>query len=144
MLVNDGLIYPDVCGESGGVSPAVASVNKLYFGDNLEVLQRYVPDDSIDLIYLDPPFNSQARYNVLFQSPEDDHASAQAEAFRDTWIWGEESEWCLKEIMKIGGDTARIIEALHSALRNSDMMAYLVMMAIRLYELRLKLKPTGT
>ena len=119
-------------------------MNKLYFGDNLDVLRTYVPDGSVDLIYLDPPFNSQARYNVLFQSPEDEHASAQAEAFRDTWVWGEESEWALREIMKIGGDTARIIEALHSALRSSDMMAYLVMMAVRIHELRLKLKQTGT
>jgi site-specific DNA-methyltransferase (adenine-specific) len=62
-------------------------MNKLYFGDNLDVLREYVADESIDLIYLDPPFNSQAQYNVLFQSPKEDVASAQAQAFRDTWAF---------------------------------------------------------
>jgi site-specific DNA-methyltransferase (adenine-specific) len=102
-------------------------MNKLYFGDNLEILREYIDDASVDLVYLDPPFNSDARYNVLFQSPKDAQASAQAEAFRDTWLWGEEAEWSLKEIMRIGGTTARLIDALHSALQQSDMMAYLVM-----------------
>jgi adenine specific DNA methylase Mod len=68
-------------------------MNKLYFGDNLDVLRECVADDSVDLIYLDPPFNSQAQYNVLFQSPKADAESAQAQAFRDTWIWGDEAEW---------------------------------------------------
>jgi site-specific DNA-methyltransferase (adenine-specific) len=119
-------------------------MNKLYFGDNLEILREYIDDASVDLVYLDPPFNSDARYNVLFQGPKEAQASAQAEAFRDTWLWGEEAEWSLKEIMRIGGTTARLIDALHSALQQSDMMAYLVMMAVRLHELRLKLKETGT
>jgi site-specific DNA-methyltransferase (adenine-specific) len=62
-------------------------MNKLYFGDNLDILREYVLDESVDLIYLDPPFNSQAKFNVLFQSPADAVASAQVEAFRDTWTW---------------------------------------------------------
>lgn len=119
-------------------------MSKLYFGDNLDVLREYVADESVDLIYLDPPFNSQLHYNVLFQSPSDETASAQAQAFRDTWSWGEESEWAMKEIMAYGGSTARIIDALHSALGTSDMMAYLAMMAVRLHELHRKMKSTGS
>ncbi len=119
-------------------------MNKLYFGDNLDVLREYVPDESVDLIYLDPPFNSQAKFNVLFQSPKEDIASAQVEAFKDTWAWGDEAEWAFKDIMKAGGGAARFIDALRSALRESDMMAYLVMMASRLIELHSKLNPDGS
>lgn len=117
--------------------------NKLYFGDNLDILREYIADESVDLIYLDPPFNSQAQYNVLFQTPDNLKAAAQAEAFRDSWTWGEEANWSYQEIMKVGGSTARFIEALRAALGQSDMMAYLVMMAVRLYELHRKLKATG-
>jgi site-specific DNA-methyltransferase (adenine-specific) len=120
------------------------AANKLFFGDNLDVLREYVDDGSIDLVYLDPPFNSQARYNVLFQSPKDDQESAQARAFRDTWTWLEDAQDSYHEIMEAGGNTARFIDALKSALRESDMMAYLVMMAVRLGELHRKLKPNGS
>lgn len=116
----------------------------LYFGDNLDILREYIPDESIDLIYLDPPFNSQANYNVLFTSPAEEAASAQAEAFRDMWTWTEEAEWAYGETMKLGGGVARIVDALRAALGTSDMMAYLVMMAIRLHELRRVLKPNGS
>jgi len=119
------------------------AMNKLYFGDNLDVLRKFVTDESVDLIYLDPPFNSQAQYNVLFRSPKEDSATAQAQAFLDTWTWGEEAEWAFKEVMKRGGGTARFIDALRSALKESDMMAYLVMMAVRLSELQRVLKDTG-
>jgi site-specific DNA-methyltransferase (adenine-specific) len=118
--------------------------NRLYFGDNLDVLREYVDDESVDLIYLDPPFNSQAHYNVLFQSPKDDKESAQARAFRDTWTWLKDAQDSYREIMESGGNTARFIDSLKTALRESDMMAYLVMMAIRLEELHRKLKPTGS
>lgn len=86
MLFNPLLTFhPGESGEPGRVSePALAFVNKLYFGDNLDVLREYVLDESVDLIYLDPPFNSQAKFNVLFQSPTEDIASAQVEAFKDT------------------------------------------------------------
>lgn len=119
-------------------------MNKLYFGDNLEILSGdYIPDESVDLIYLDPPFNSQAQYNLLFKTPEADATAAQVEAFRDTWTWLEEASWAYQEIMRGGGAVARFIEALHSALGESDMMAYLVMMAVRLKQLQRKLKPSG-
>jgi adenine specific DNA methylase Mod len=66
--------------------------NTLYFGDNLDILREYVPDESVDLIYLDPPFNSQAHYNLLFKTPQAEAVASQAEAFRDTWTWGEETK----------------------------------------------------
>src|ERR1700719_263701 len=101
--------------------------NRLYFGDNLDVLREYAPDESVDLVYLDPPFNSQAHYNLVFESPTDERSSAQAGAFRDTWMWGDEAEWSFQEMMRIGGGTARFIDALRSALKESDTMAYLSM-----------------
>jgi site-specific DNA-methyltransferase (adenine-specific) len=117
--------------------------NQLFFGDNLEVLRDQIADSSVDLVYLDPPFNSDARYNVLFASPDDKKASAQAMAFRDTWTWDQEAEWAFSEVARLGGSLASYVNAMHSALGRSDMMAYLVMMAVRLYELRRVLKPTG-
>jgi adenine specific DNA methylase Mod len=119
-------------------------MNKLWFGDNLTILREEIADNSVDLVYLDPPFNSAANYNVLFKSPDEEAASAQVEAFRDTWTWGPEAQWALDEIMQSGGAVTGIIHALHGALGDSDMMAYLVMMAQRLQELRRVLKTTGT
>jgi DNA modification methylase len=118
--------------------------NSLYFGDNLEILRGgNIPDGSVDLIYLDPPFNSQAHYNLLFPTPPSEMATAQAGAFRDSWEWGTEADWAYKEVMRHGGTVARFVDALYSALGRSDVMAYLVMMSVRLHELRRKLKPTG-
>ena len=120
--------------------------NMLYFGDNLDILRRqdYVSDGSADLIYLDPPFNSQAEYNLLFERHGKGSRSAQAGAFRDTWRWEEEATWAHKEIMSHGGQMAQITGAFMSALGASNMMAYLVMMTTRLDELRRKLKPHGS
>ena len=64
------------------------SPNRLYFGDNLDILREHVADDSVDLIYLDPPFNSNANYNVLFREPSGEPSAAQITAFEDTWHWG--------------------------------------------------------
>ncbi|MER9051952.1 DNA methyltransferase [Mesorhizobium sp. M0923] len=119
-------------------------MNKLYFGDNLDVTRKYVEPGSVDLIYLDPPFNSNARYNVLFKSPREDVSSAQVGAFLDFWIWGYEAERAYEHLLtRVGGETGAIVRALRAALGDSDMMAYLVMMAIRLVELHRALKPTG-
>ena len=119
-------------------------MNKLYFGDNLEILRGpEIEPASVDLVYLDPPFNSQAQYNVLFSSPRDT-SSAQAGAFVDTWSWGEESELCFQDAMKLGTGVSRFLDALRSALNESDLMAYLAMMAVRLDALREKLKPSGS
>lgn len=118
-------------------------MSSLWFGDNLSILREEVATSSVDMVYLDPPFNSQANYNVLYKTPAEDAASAQVEAFRDTWTWGPEAQWAHDEIMHDGGAVASIVNALHSALGDCDMMAYLVMMAQRLSELRRVLKPTG-
>ncbi|MBS0297421.1 MAG: site-specific DNA-methyltransferase [Proteobacteria bacterium] len=120
-------------------------MRKLYFGDNLAVLRDRIENSSVDLVYLDPPFNSQARYNVLFKSPRQDVATAQAAAFLDFWSWGHEAESAYHELLTtVGGSTASIVQALRSALGESDMMAYLVMMAVRLQELRRVLRPSGS
>jgi DNA modification methylase len=119
--------------------------NRLYFGDNLEILRREVPDASVDLIYLDPPFNSNATYNVLFKEKSGEESAAQITAFEDTWQWGLESEAVYKEIVTSGPrKLADLMQALLAFLGRNDMMAYLVMMAIRLVELHRALKPTGS
>jgi site-specific DNA-methyltransferase (adenine-specific) len=119
--------------------------NRLYFGDNLDILRREVPDASVDLIYLDPPFNSNATYNVLFKEKSGEESAAQIMAFEDTWQWGLESEALYKEIVTSGPrKLANLMQALLAFLGRNDMMAYLVMMAIRLIELHRVLKPTGS
>ena len=107
------------CGDGGSVVSKLGK-NHLYFGDNLDILREYIPDESVDLVYLDPPFNSQAQYNLLFERQDDGDSSAQAGAFRDTWRWGDEAEWSYQELMKIGGDTARFVAALRAALTRSS------------------------
>jgi len=120
-------------------------MNRLYFGDNLKVLREHVPDESVDLIYLDPPFNSNATYNVLFAEKSGEKSTAQITAFDDTWHWGEESEATFQELVT-GPHVklASLVESLRGFLGTNDMMAYLTMMAIRLVELHRVLKPTGT
>ena len=119
--------------------------NKLYFGDNLDILREYIPDESIDLIYLDPPFNSKATYNVLFKEKNGTKSVAQIEAFDDTWHWGEEAENTYREVVQNGPKKlADLLQALRQFLGSNDMMAYLAMMAIRLVELHRVLKPTGS
>ncbi|WP_134724898.1 site-specific DNA-methyltransferase [Paracoccus luteus] len=120
-------------------------MNHLYYGDNLAVLRDHIPDDSVDLIYLDPPFNSNASYNVLFRSPTGDQSAAQIEAFDDTWHWGDEAETAFQSVRNSGHtDAATMLEAMRSFLGTNDMMAYLAMMAVRLIELHRVLKPTGS
>ena len=119
--------------------------NKLYFGDNLNILRDCVLDASIDLIYLDPPFNSNANYNVLFKEKSGEESAAQITAFEDTWQWSLEAEAVYKEIVTSGPrKLADLMQALLAFLGRNDMMAYLVMMAIRLVELQRVLKLTGT
>ncbi len=119
--------------------------NQLYFGDNLDILRRQVPDSSVDLIYLDPPFNSNATYNVLFKEKSGEESAAQITAFEDTWQWSMEAEAVYKEIVTSGPrKLADLMQALLAFLGRNDMMAYLVMMAIRLVELHRVLKRTGS
>jgi DNA modification methylase len=120
--------------------------NKLFFGDNLEVLRSdEFKDESVDLIYLDPPFNSKRNYNLLFRGPKGTQSEAQVTAFLDTWHWGPQAELEYNELLKQPNtDVAEIMQALRSFLKENDMMAYLVMMANRLLELHRVLKPTGS
>ena len=120
-------------------------MNRLYYGDNLTVLRGSIDDESVDLIYLDPPFNSQATYNVLFKSTAGEKSKAQIEAFEDTWHWGDEAELAFDGVMTSGNsDAAEMLRAMRSFLKENDMMAYLSMMAVRLLELHRVLKPSGS
>jgi len=120
-------------------------VNTLSYGDNLTVLRDEIERESVDLIYLDPPFNSQANYNVLFKSPSGEQSHAQIEAFEDTWHWGEEAESAFDQVLQSWNtDAAELLRALRAFLKENDMMAYLCMMAVRLLELHRVLKPTGS
>jgi site-specific DNA-methyltransferase (adenine-specific) len=119
--------------------------NHLYYGDNLQVLRENFPDESIDLIYLDPPFNSQASYNILFRAPTGEQSKAQIEAFEDTWHWNDHAELAFDEVIHSGNtDAAEMLRAMRAFLKENDMMAYLTMMAVRLIELHRVLKPTGS
>ncbi len=119
----------------------------LYFGDNLEILRNreYFPDECIDLIYLDPPFNSKKSYNILFKENGGIESEAQIKAFTDTWHWTQTAENTYHDIVINGpSKVAKLIGALHDALGSNDVMAYLVMMTARLIELRRVLKPSGS
>jgi adenine specific DNA methylase Mod len=119
--------------------------NKLFYGDNLRVLRDEIGDETVDLVYLDPPFNSAANYNVLFRETTGEQSAAQIMAFEDTWHWTHESEATYQELVTDAPERiARLIEAMRQMIGTSDMMAYLVMMAPRLVELHRVLKPTGS
>ncbi len=119
--------------------------NALHYGDNLAVLRESIASEGVDLVYLDPPFNSQASYNLLFKGPSGKGADAQIEAFEDTWHWGEEAERAFAEVLDLPHtQAAELLRALRSFLGENDMMAYLAMMAVRLIELHRVLKQTGS
>lgn len=118
--------------------------NTLYYGDNLDILRRYIPDESVDLVYLDPPFNSNQNYNVLFKEKNGAQAASQIRAFADTWSWSQDGEEVFAEIVTKGGKVADCLQAFRTFLGPCDMLAYLVMMAPRLVELRRVLKTTGS
>ena len=119
--------------------------NKLYFGDNLEILRQHIADESVDLIYLDPPFNSNATYNVLFRERSGEDSAAQITAFDDTWRWSIESEFAYRDVVSNGPQKlGSLLTAMREFLGQNDMMAYLTMMAQRLAELHRVLKPTGS
>jgi DNA modification methylase len=119
--------------------------NVLYYGDNLEILRKYIPDNSIDLIYLDPPFNSKKDYNILFKENGGVESEAQIKAFTDTWHWTQSAQNTYHDIVTNGPlKVAQLIGALHDAIGQNDVMAYLVMMTARLIELHRVLKSTGS
>ncbi len=133
------------------MSPDYPGKNKLFYGDNLQVLrgqdahaQPNIPSQSVDLVYLDPPFNSRQDYNVLFAEKDGSRSASQITAFKDSWEWNLEAEGAYTDIVERGGRVADAMLAFRTLLGNSDMMAYLAMMAPRLVELRRVLKETGS
>jgi site-specific DNA-methyltransferase (adenine-specific) len=118
--------------------------NILYYGDNLDVLRQHIPDASVDLVYLDPPFNSNATYNVLFAEQSGERSASQIKAFEDTWRWDQVAAAAYAETVEAGGEVSRTMQAFRTILSTSNMLAYLAMMAPRLIELRRALKPTGS
>jgi DNA modification methylase len=118
--------------------------NVLYFGDNLEIMRRYVPDDSVDLVYADPPFKSNQNYNVLFQEKDGSRAASQILAFEDTWTWDQEDEAVFADLVTAGGKVADALQSFRQLIGPCDMLSYLVMMAPRLMECRRVLKASGS
>ena len=125
--------------------------NVLYYGDNLDILRRFIPDESVDLIYLDPPFNSNASYSVIFKDESGRGSDAQMTAFDDTWHWGPDPERQYLYLTnsayhqgRVAPPVSALIGAFHEGIRPSPMLAYLVEMAVRLVELHRVLKPTGS
>ena len=118
--------------------------NRLYYGDNLDVLRRHVPDESVDLVYLDPPFNSNATYNVLFAEQDGSQAASQIKAFEDSWRWDQAAARLFEETVEAGGKVSQALQAFRTLLGDSNMLAYLTMMAPRLVGLRGVLKPAGS
>ena len=122
--------------------------NTLYYGDNLQVLRDHIPSESVDLVYLDPPFNSNASYNVLFRERTGEDSPAQIKAFTDTWEWTQETEYTFEvDIIQnpaVPSAVKDMITAFRQFIGQNAMMAYLVMMAPRLVELHRVLKPTGS
>ena len=124
--------------------------NTLYYGDNLIILRDYIADESVDLIYLDPPFNSNRSYNVLFKEETGADSQAQMTAFEDTWHWDNETQRIYNDLLtgdnysNLASEVSEMISALRGFIGPNQMMAYLVMMTARLVELHRVLKPTGS
>jgi DNA modification methylase len=116
----------------------------LYYGDNLDILTRYIGDESVDLVYLDPPFNSAQNYNAFFQEKDGTAAAAQIQAFEDTWEWNSESQRAYEELSLRSDKLGSVMRGFMEIVGGTDMMAYLAMMAPRLVELHRALKPTGS
>lgn len=120
--------------------------NVLYYGDNLEILRKYISDNSIDLIYLDPPFSSNRDYNILYKERSGKWSEAQVKAFSDTWHWGDVTEDTFQDIkLNAPLKVSKLIEAMVDGIgQDNDVMAYIVMMTLRLLEMRRVLKDTGS
>jgi adenine specific DNA methylase Mod len=125
-------------GNGAGLAP-----NKLYFGDNLDWLSK-IDAKSVDLVYLDPPFNSKAAYNILYKSPDGEASQAQYQTFVDSWRWGPSTDAALNHVITSGSPAAGILTSLNNYMQKSDLMAYLVMMTARLIELQRVMKDSGS
>ena len=125
--------------------PQPITQNTLFYGDNLKILREYIPSESVDLIYLDPPFNSNRSYNVLFKDESGVESEAQITAFEDTWHWNETAEQTYHNLITEAPDNvSKMVAALRDFIGTNQMMAYLVMMAARLVELHRVLKASGS
>jgi DNA modification methylase len=129
----------------------VVETNVLYYGDNLDILRKYIPDASIDLVYLDPPFNSNRDYNVIFKDESGRGSDAQLLAFEDTWHWGPGVDSTYRYLTntalhhgRVPDSVSAVVGALRQGLGTNQMTAYLVEMAVRLVELYRVLKPSGS
>ncbi len=121
------------------------TTNTLFYGDNLPILRDYFDDESVDLIYLDPPFNSNRSYNVLFKDESGEEAEAQITAFEDTWHWNAHTEQVYHDLVTLSDPrTSDMISALRQFIGTNQVMAYLVMMTVRLIELHRVLRKSGT
>ncbi len=121
------------------------NMNQLYYGDNLDILRAHIPDESVDLIYIDPPFNSNQAYNVIFSEADGSSSQAQIQAFEDTWHWVETTEQAYYELVETAPPLlVETIKSFRGILGENNLMAYLVMMGLRLVELHRVLKPTGS
>ena len=118
-------------------------MNRLYFGDNLHILREHIADESVDLIYLDPPFNSNANYNVLFKEQDGAQAAAQIKAFADTWRWDTSAALAFQAAVESGGKLSETLQAFRKLVGESDMLAYLSMMALRSHSKPLLETTTG-
>jgi site-specific DNA-methyltransferase (adenine-specific) len=119
--------------------------NKLYYGDNLDVMRKSIADESVDLIYLDPPFKSNANYNLLFRADGLSPDEAQWTAFKDTWLWDEAAEHALAELQDVPNPKlVGLLNTLAAAMERTPMLAYIVNMALRLLEMHKKLNPSGS
>jgi site-specific DNA-methyltransferase (adenine-specific) len=124
---------------------STATDNTLYYGDNLDIMREHIPTASVDLVYLDPPFNSNRNYNVLFRDEGGKESESQITAFEDTWHWGPDAEATYRTLTTEGAErVATMIDAMRRFIGANEMMAYLVMMAARLVELRRVMKPTAS
>ena len=120
-------------------------VNTLFYGDNLEILRKHFYDESIDLIYLDPPFNSKADYNVLFKERSGELSTAQIRAFSDFWHWDIQARHAYNYLAtEAPSEVSDLVTSMHGFLGENDMFAYLVMMGERFLELHRVLKSTGS
>ena len=119
-------------------------MSTLYYGDNLDVLKRHIADESVHLVYLDPPFQSGRDYNMLFEEQDGTAAAAQIQAFEDTWKWDQHAAATFDDVVADGGPIAATLEAFRQMLGGTPMLAYVSMMAPRLVELKRVLRPTGS
>jgi site-specific DNA-methyltransferase (adenine-specific) len=128
------------------MNPKPITSNTLFYGDNLPILRDYIPDESVDLVYLDPPFNSQRAYNVSLRDKHGQESDAQVEAFKDFWTWDEEAAAAHDDLMSVApANVVKLMDTLKAVVgERSAMRAYLTMMTARLLELRRVLKPTGS